>query len=234
MQVEERRACPSCSADNPSDAEFCWQCYARFVPIPPPPAASPGRRPSGTPAPDPSAAMPTQTRSGGRVAKIVVGVVVALVVGGSVRNLFAPHYHVPESIGTQPRMHDATTDRFESDMQAEGDKEGLTIEAAAYGTGGQPDMLLVLVNGRTSENTDELFNSFLDGIAEAGVTIDRRGASTGSYQGAEWRCLPLSAGQVDAVACMWREDASVGMTLDLSPGADPSEALIAAYEGTHV
>jgi hypothetical protein len=115
-------------------------------------------------------------------------------------------------------MHDAATDRFESDMQAEGDKEALTIEAAAYGSGGQPDMLLVLVNGRTSENTDELFNSFLDGIAEAGVTIDRRGASTGSYQGADWRCLPLSAGQVDAVACMWREDASVGMTLDLSPG----------------
>ena len=55
----------------------------------------------------------------------------------------------------------------------------------------------------------------------------------GAHAGAEWRCLPLAAGRLQAVACMWREDATVGMTLDLSPGGDPSEALVSAYDATH-
>jgi hypothetical protein len=32
---------------------------------------------------------------------------------------------------------------------------------------------------------------------------------------------------------MWREDATVGMTLDLSPAGDPSEAMVSAYDATH-
>ena len=228
MQVDERRACPSCSADNAHDAEFCWQCYARFVPAQPPvPSTAPNAwGPTGTPAPGLPAPLPAQSRSGGgRVAKIVVGAVV--------RNLLAPHYHVPDAIDGQPRIHNASTDRFERDMIAEGDKQGLTIEAAVYGTGTDPDVLFILVNGQSAENTDELFTSLLDGVASSGVTVDRNAATTGSYHGAEWRCLPLSVGSAQADVCMWREDASVGMTLDLSPVADPSEALVAAYDATH-
>jgi len=237
MQVDERRACPSCSADNPHDAEFCWQCYARFVPVPPaPPAGQPlGWGPSGTPAPSGATGTPASASSSrrGSIIKVVVGVVVVLVVGTVVRNLLAPHYHVPEAVGGQPRIHDATTAKFEQDMIAEGDTSGLKIEAAVYGASGNPDVLFVLVNGQAAENTDELFTSFLDGIAASGVTVDRNAATTGSYHAAEWRCLPLAAGRVEAVACMWREDASVGMTLDLSPVTDPSEALVAAYDATH-
>ena len=234
MQVDERRACPSCSADNSPGADFCWQCYARLVPVPPAPGAGQavGWGLSGTPAPSVPVAQAASPR-GGRVVRIAVGVVVALVVGAFVRNLLAPDYHVPEAIGGQPRLHDATTERFERDMIAEGDAEGLAIEAAAYGSGGQPDVLFILVKGQAAENTDELYASFLDGIASSGITVDRIAASTGSYDDAEWRCLPLAAGRLQAVACMWREDASVGMTLDLSPGADPSEALVAAYDATH-
>ena len=237
MQVDERRACPSCSADNPQNAEFCWQCYARFVPVPPAPGAGQplGWGPTGTPAPSMPVGAPAGQSSprGGRVARIVVGVVVTLVVGAFVRNLLAPDYHVPEAIGGRPRIHDATTDKFERDMIAEGDAEDLEIEAAAYGAGGQPDVLFILVRGKAAENTDELFSSFLDGIASSGVTVDRNAASTGTHAGAEWRCLPLAAGRLQAVACMWREDATVGMTLDLSPAGDPSEALVSAYDATH-
>ena len=237
MQVDERRACPSCSADNAHDAEFCWQCYARFVPTPPAPAAGQplGWGPSGSPAPGAAlgAPAPTSASRGGTIAKAVASVIVVLVVGAVVRNLLAPHYHVPDAIGGQPRIHNASTDRFERDMIAEGDKQGLTIEAAVYGTGTDPDVLFILVNGQSAENTDELFTSLLDGVASSGVTVDRNAATTGSYHGAEWRCLPLSVGSAQADVCMWREDASVGMTLDLSPVADPSEALVAAYDATH-
>ena len=235
MQVDERRACPSCSADNPQDAEFCWQCYARFVPeLPAPGVGHPlGWGPTGTPAPPLGAPAVQPSPRGGRVARIIVGAVVALVVGGFVRNLLAPDYHVPEAVGGRPRIHDATTDKFERDMIAEGDTEGLEIEAAAYGTGGQPDVLFILVKEQAAENTDELFSSFLDGIASSGVTVDRNAASTGAHGDAEWRCLPLAAGRLQAVACMWGEDATVGMTLDLSPDGDPPEALFSAYDATH-
>jgi len=233
MQVDERRACPSCSADNPHDAEFCWQCYVRFVPVPPAPT-QPGWGPSGTPAPSAPVTVQRPSSSRARVVRVVVGVVVALVVAAAVRNVLTPHYHVPESVAELPRIHTAAVDRFEQDMIAEGNTSGLTIEAAAYGAAGaDPDVLLVLVDGRAAENTDELFASFLDGIASSGVAVDQSAASTGSYRDAEWRCLPLTAGRNDAVACMWREDASVGITLDLSPVTDPSDALIAAYDATH-
>jgi hypothetical protein len=237
MQVDERRACPSCSADNAHDAEFCWQCYARFVPVPPAPTAGQplGWGPSGTPAPSGAVGTPAPAPAsrGGSIVKAVVGIVVVLVVGAVVRNLLTPNYHVPEAVGGQPRIHDATTARLEQDMMAEGDKSGLKIEAAVYGANGDPDVLFILVNGQAAENTDELFASFLDGIAASGVTVDRNAATTGSYHGAEWRCLPLTASRLDTVACMWREDASVGMTLDLSPVSDPSEAMVAAYDATH-
>lgn len=231
MQVDERRACPSCSADNPHEAEFCWQCYTRFVPEPPAPA-QPGWGPAQTPAP--SVPVTLEPPSGrGRVVRIVVGVVVALAVAAVARNLLTPRYHVPETVGGQPRIHTTASDRFEHEMIAEGDKEGLTIEAAVYGADGEPDVLLVLVDGTAAENTDELFTSFLDGIASSGVSVDQNARSTGSHAAAEWRCLPLSVGRAAAVACMWREDASVGITLDLSPVTDPSDALVAAYDATH-
>jgi hypothetical protein len=232
MQVDERRACPSCSADNPHDAEFCWQCYTRFASEPSEPA-QPGWGPSQTPAPSAPVTMQQSATSRGRVVQIVVGVIVAVVVAAVVRTMFASHYHVPETIAGQPRIHSAATDRFERDMVAEGDKEGLTIEAAVYGTSENPDVLLVLVDGTAAENTDELFTSFLDGVASSGVSVDENSTSTGSHGDAEWRCLPLSMGREAAVACMWREDASVGITLDLSPTTDPADALIAAYDATH-
>ena len=58
MQVEEKRACPTCGAENGPDADFCWKCYARFVPPPPPPGrpgqAAWGRMPRPEPAFQPS------------------------------------------------------------------------------------------------------------------------------------------------------------------------------------
>jgi hypothetical protein len=44
--------------------------------------------------------------------------------------------------------------------------------------------------------------------------------------------VPLSA-RIQAMACIWREDRSVGMTLDGSPDGDDTAALFAAYDATH-
>ena len=39
--------------------------------------------------------------------------------------------------------------------------------------------------------------------------------------------------RIEASACVWREDRSVGMTLDASPDGDLTSALFAAYDETH-
>ena len=165
--------------------------------------------------------------------RIAIGIVVALLVSGFVRHLLAPSYHVPDTVRGEARIHSAATDRFEHDMIAEGQKDDVTLEAAVYGTGATPDVFFVLANGMAAENTDELFSGFLQGVESAGVSVDRARTITGHHGDAEYRCVPLSGRAIDAAACIWREDASVGLTLDLSPSGDATGALIAAYDATH-
>ena len=145
-----------------------------------------GWGPSGTPAPVPPLSCATQTRSGrqGR-RKIVVGVGRrARRRRGSSATPFAPHYHVPESIGMQPRMHDAATDRFESDMRPRATKSNVDDRggrvrhrrAARHAAGARerPDRRRTPTSSSTRSST---------GSPRPGVTIDRSGASTGSYAG---------------------------------------------------
>ncbi len=242
MQVEERRACPQCGADNPQDAGFCWQCYTPFAaqaaqpvqPPPPPNIARGGWGPTGSPAPLAPSPAPTDTGSKGRTAlRIVIGVVVALVVSGVVRNFLAPSYHVPEAIGARTRMHDQTAQQFERDMANEGDKADVDLEAAVYGVSDSPDVFLVIASGKAAETTDELFESFLGGIESSGVTIDRTDTVTGTHRDAEYRCLPVGSGSQQLSACMWREDGSVGITLDATPEGDLTAVVIESYDASH-
>jgi ribosomal protein L40E len=234
MQTEQKRTCAKCGADNPQDAGFCWQCYTPFAP-----AAPGGRQVPTMPAmpttagPVLSAPVQSSAPGGGRrIARIAVGVVIAIVVAGVVRNMLTPSYHVPETLGGAPRLHTADAQKFEQEMIAEGQKYDVDFEAAVYGQADTPDVFLVLANGHAEESADELFNDFLSGVESAGVTIDRSQAITGQHGDAEYRCVPLSA-QIDAAACVWREDRSVGLTLDGSPDGDDTAALFTAYDAVH-
>jgi hypothetical protein len=91
----------------------------------------------------------------------------------------------------------------------------------------------VLANGHAEENADELFSEFLSGAASAGINVDQSATVTGAHDGADYRCVPMSAQGIEAAACVWREDHSVGMTLDTSPGGDITSGVIAAYDATH-
>jgi hypothetical protein len=164
---------------------------------------------------------------------IAVGVAVALVVSGAVRSWLRPDYHVPEAIGPMARLHTSSTDEFEQRMTAEGAKDNVDVEAAVYGPGVDPQVFLVLANGRSDENTDELFREFLSGAESSGAVVDRAHQTTGEYRDAEWRCVPVRSSSVTASACMWHEDLSVGITLDLSPDGDASGALLQAYDASH-
>ena len=246
MQTDQDRRCSSCGADNKAGASFCWRCYAPFGPAtsafaaaasatrtqPVAPTGTPTRMPA---APQPGApiATPTPTRSRSRVAQIVVGLIAALVVGGVVQHMLNPTYHVPDSIAGEPRINNATSARFEQTMTQTGQQNDITLESAVYGADANPDLFFVLANGHAEESADELFSEFLSGAASAGVKVDQTATVTGSHDGADYRCVPMSAQGIEAAACVWREDHSVGMTLDASPGGDITSGLIAAYDATH-
>ena len=233
MQTEQKRTCAGCGAENTPTAGFCWRCYAPFAPAAPPLGTSP-RMPllPNAAAPVPPTAAPSRGRLG-LIARIAVGVVVAIVVSTVVRNMLAPHYQVPDTLSGQPRMHSEIAQQFESDMADQGDKYDIDFDSAVYGTADTPDVFLVLANGHAEQSADELFNDFLSGIESAGVTVDRSEAVTGQHGDADYRCVPISA-RITAVACIWREDRSVGMTLDATPASgDLTSTLFAAYDATH-
>ena len=221
MQVDHKRSCASCGADNGLDAAFCWKCFSSFAP------AQPGVPAMPVPAPPKAAARRRKPLV------IAVGVVVAMLVAGGVRNALRPDYHVPDALPGLQRLHDAQTDEFESRMKAEGVQNNVDLEVAVYGAGAEPQVYLVLANGKAVEDTDQLFREFLSGVESSGATVDRANQVNGTHEGADWRCVPVHAAAVTASVCMWREDASVGMTLDLDPGTDPSTALLDAYDASH-
>ena len=241
MQTDQERRCSACGADNKQGASFCWRCYAPFeaavttravaaASI----AAGPRTAAAMPAAPQPGApiAVPTKKRSGPRVVQIVLGLVVALIVGGVVQHMLNPTYHVPDAIAGEPRINDAVSAKFEQSMTQTGQQNDIQLESAVYGTS-TPDLFFVLANGRAEENADELFSEFLSGAESAGVKVDQSATVTGTHDGAEYRCVPMSAQGLEAAACVWREDHSVGMTLDASPDGDITSAVIAAYDATH-
>ena len=229
MQTEQERRCASCGADNKAGAGFCWRCYTPF-------AAAPTRSTPRMPA-APAAGAPiatsTSTRAKGRTGKIVLGIVVALIAGAVIQHMLSPTYHVPDSIAGEPRLHDTVSAKFEQTMAQTGQKYDTTLESAVYGTEASPDLFFVLANGRAEEDADELFSDFLSGAKSAGITVDESATITGAHGDADYRCVPMSTGGLEAAACVWREDHSVGMTLDVSPDGDITSAVIAAYDATH-
>jgi ribosomal protein L40E len=236
VQTEQKRICAGCGAENTPTAGFCWQCYQPFAPAAPRQGGQRQTAPGMPPLPNVTATVPAAASSRGRfslVARIALGIVVAIVVSTVVRNMLAPHYHVPDTLSGQSRLHTEMAQQFEQDMADQGAKYDIDFDSAVYGTGDQPDVFLVLASGRAEQSADELFNDFLTGIESAGVTIDRGKAVTGQHADADYRCVPISA-RITAAACIWREDRSVGMTLDATPeSGDLTSTVFAAYDATH-
>ena len=229
MQAEDRSLCPSCGAENPRSAGFCWQCYTSFTRTPADVATTAFFRPGMSVAPSlpPPPAMPAQASSGpSKFARIAVVVVASLAAIFGVRFLFHKSLSLPDSLNGQPRMTTQEVKNFEQQMVEEGKSSNLDVAAAAYGSGATPSFLVLLVQGRAIESTDELFNRFVDGMASGGATVDRSATQTGERDGTDYRCVPVTAPQGQAAACMWRDDGSVGIVLELDAGVDTTLDLL--------
>lgn len=249
MQDTERSSCTACGAANSTDATHCWQCYARFMPAPPsrtgagppiegaqiPPTvpADPagqiqGVRPgSPPPAPPPIVSSSSNGVGAGMVVRVLVGVVVAAAAFMFVQRFMNRGVQIPDSVAGNPRMTDSAALDFEEQMKSEAQKFGMEIQAAAFGSSGRPDFLLVVANGSAVESTDELFASFTEGINQGGASVSGAPVSGELHGGTTYRCVGASGNGMEIGTCMWRADDHVGVVFDLDGDVASARALTA-------
>ena len=216
MQTEERSICPSCGGDNPKAAAFCWRCYANMPPAP----LAPGQGADGN-----------ATRSFGRLGVPTMpippsGAAASLIAVFGVRSLLDHGPSLPDVLAGTPRITTQEMKDFEKQMIENGKSSNLDVAAGAYGTGAIPAFVVLLVEGRTDEGTDAIFNEFVGGMTSGGATVEATAAESGRYQGVDYRCVPVVAPQIEAAACMWRDDGTVGIVFGLDAGIDETKNLL--------
>jgi len=232
MQTEDKRACAACGAANRTDTVSCWQCLAPLdASMPPAPGAPAGSSPAsfGPPiAPPPVASVGGGTS---KAARIVVGLLAAFLGYIGVQQLLGGGgVEIPDTVAGVARMHGGVASRFEAEMAAEVDRYGMDAEAGVFGNGGAPAFLLMVVNGSTPESTDEMFDSFVQGMTQGGASVGAvQGA--GELDGASYRCVGAEAGGAGVGVCMWRADDHVGIVFDLAGDSGSTETLMrSAYD----
>jgi hypothetical protein len=235
MDEIARRDCSGCGASNPADAQHCWQCYARFdgspstagarggsgvgLPTPPGPARV---RPGFPPPQAPIAPAAPARRGGSTLARVGVGVMAAVVVWFAIpRLLGGGGVDLPEQLDGQSRMHNATAQDMETQMRTEGDRYDLEIQTGLYG---EPGFIVVVANGSARESSGELFDAFIDGVTRTGATVSEQ-ELTGSFDGADYRCLTAEASATEVGMCMWRANDHMGIVMGVDGDAASTQAL---------
>jgi hypothetical protein len=230
MQVETKKPCSACAAQNAHDATYCWRCFARFAPAMPeapaaggrmPPAPAPAWGPSGGPLD------PTPTPHKGNLLRTVLVTAVGLTLVGGGLSLLRSGPSLPDEVAGRARVSSAEVSRFEEQMRGQAGDWDLDIEVGVYGTAAKPDVFVILVDGGAVETTDELFDEFVSGMETAGAKVRSEDTVRGERDGTEYRCVPVSDG-IAAAACFWRESDNVGIVLGLDRTAEEGVDLLFA------
>jgi hypothetical protein len=145
---------------------------------------------------------------------VVVGVIIAAVAYVGIQRVLDRPVEIPDSIAGVARMHDTLSKNFEVQMQTEAEKFDVDTQSAIFGNNGKAQFLVVVVDGSASETTDELFQSFVRGMTQGGVTVGTD-KSQGELKDATYRCVGASGGGVHVGTCMWRAEDHVGFVLEL-------------------
>ena len=238
MQTEERVNCPSCGGDNPKAAAFCWRCYASFSSMAPAPTRGTGTAGIGTagtrpgvrvgvpPMPAPPTISPPTTSGASAILRFGIGALVALVVAFGVRSVFSGGPSLPDTLAGTPRMTSQDAKDFEKEMSDYGERYDLGVAAGAYGTGVVPTFFVLLIDARSDENTDDIFNEFVGGMTSGGASAETTSITSGERDGLEYRCVPVAAAQIQAAACMWRDDGSFGVVFRFDAGVEETTDLL--------
>ena len=238
MQVEEKKACGSCGAENSATASFCWKCFAAFAPFPSapgmpaaPPAPFRGRPGFNEPGIPSSAPASTGRRFSSKVIAAILAALVAAASAAFFGGWFRQDHSLPDSIAGLPRIVTADAKQLEGQIRQLGDSFDLHIEAAMYGTSDVPEYIVMLVDESAIETTDSLFDSFVSGVASSGAVVNTAGTISGDKNGVDYRCLPIQGSGMSAGACMWRAEATVGIVFQLNASVqDTRTTLWAVYD----
>lgn len=125
-----------------------------------------------------------------------------------------------------PRITTQEIKDLEKEMVENGKRSDLDVAAGAYGTGAVPTFVVLLVEGRTTEATDDIFSEFVGGMTSGGATVEASATQSGQHEGVEYRCVPVVAPQIEAAACMWRDDGTVGIVFRLGAGIEETKDLL--------
>lgn len=225
MQVQQKRVCASCGSESAPDAAFCWRCLVPFAPVPPMPGAvarmsarpafvaPPSRVAPLSPQPSP----PTREPGSSKLIVAIVSIVAAL--GGylGVQYLMGPSLSLPDRLAGAERLTDPDSARFEAYTADEGERYGIDAEGGVYGSAATPAFFVILVDAAAAETTDQLFDALVMGFSQAGAVVDGGGATSGTREGSDYRCVGAEAGPQQVFACMWRDETNVGIVL-AAPG----------------
>jgi hypothetical protein len=83
-----------------------------------------------------------------------------------------------------------------------------------------------LVEARTIEATDDIFSQFVDGLSSGGATVEASATESGERDDVAYRCVPVVAPQIEAAACMWRDEDTVGIVFRLDAGIAETKDLL--------
>ena len=238
MKVEQRRACTSCGSENAPEASYCWRCLTPFGQAPPGPGRPVGR--PGTLPPPPGSwipPMPQEARTRGASSKLA-GAIVSIVAAAAgyfgVQYLMGAGIQLPDTLAGAERLTDAESKRFEDFTADEGERYHIEAEGGVYGSPMAPEFFVILVEGSAVETTDQLFDALVMGFSQAGAAVNESDVRSGTRGGSDYRCVAATAGPQTATACMWRDDDSVGIVLELSAGARETQRLLWTVHDTVV
>jgi hypothetical protein len=208
--------CSACGADNPSGADFCWQCFAPFHRAAPTrPGAPPAPGPSWMSARPPVDGPPVKKRRSYRAAIVVAVLIVGGIAFGSASRT---HFTIPESIDGVPRMHDATSQRFEAAVAKWGqESDGLSLQGAAYGSGVSPEFAIGAADDPVRNDPDDILRLVVASLMPGGQDTASLSGADGSF---EYRCVQAS-GQVSI--CVWKEPDNSGFVA--ADGRSPADTL---------
>ena len=238
MQVEQKRACVSCGSENAPDAAFCWRCLTPFGQTPPVPGRPVGH-PGTLPPPPGSWVPPTPSEAPRRVGSSkLAGAIVSIVAAAAgyfgVQYLMGAEVDLPDAVAGAQRLSDPESKRFEEFTADEGEQYHIDAEGGVYGSPGAPEFFVILVGGSAVETTDQLFDALVLGFSQGGAVVDESDVHSGTRGGSDYRCVAATAGPQTGTACMWRDDDTVGIVLDLSAGARETQRLLWTVHDTVV
>jgi hypothetical protein len=265
------QACPRCGADNGSSATACLTCGGALVAghpavtadppaamsavgvAPPPPPATAGLPPAPPRRADmamdrawssagtvPTAQAPNAPSRRGAVVGGIVAAVVALAVGGwfALRDGGG----LPDAIGGVPRLDTPEARAFEEQIRST-EFAGITFRGAMYGTAGDPELIVELIDGVPPDapgGLDAMFDGMAGGFANgSGGAVRLAEQASETHGGVAYRCAPFqasdaAAGRLTGAVCLWQGE---GYGLVATLRSDDARGAIAdaqqVYEAVH-